>query len=138
MKPVYEYFRTQREARKRSTLALGSVLILPLLFIACPKNGPDAPRGGLNSKPVSASPPPAPIPGAVAFNGERAMDHARKQVEIGPRPPGTPELAKTREYIIKELNTYGAKVTTDEFRATTPLGDKAMVNITGEIAGESK
>lgn len=124
--------------RRRASMALVVLVLLPLLFVGCPKNsGPDAPRGGLSTRTQSGE-SPAPISGAVAFNGERAMEHARKQVEIGPRPPASPELAKTREYILKELNSYGVKVTTDEFHASTPLGDKAMVNITGEISGESK
>src|SRR5215813_1199229 len=139
MKKAHKLHLSPAGERRRFTfLALGSVLIVPLLFIGCPKNnGPDGPRAGVSTRPATP-PSPAAIPEAVAFNGERAMEHARKQVDIGPRPPGTTELAKTREYIIKELNTYGVKVTTDEFHAQTPLGDKTMVNITGEIPGESK
>ena len=138
MHTVPEFLQSGERTRKRATMALGVFVLLPLLFIGCPKNnGPDAPRGGMSSRP-QASAAPAPIPGAVAFNGERALAHAHKQVEIGPRPPGSPELAKTREYIARELNSYGVKVTTDEFHASTPLGDKVMVNITGEISGESK
>jgi Zn-dependent M28 family amino/carboxypeptidase len=78
------------------------------------------------------------VPGAVAFNGERAMDHVRKQIEIGPRVPGSPELAKTRDYIINALKGSGLAVTTDEFNARTPMGEKKMVNITAEVPGESK
>lgn len=80
----------------------------------------------------------APLPYAVAFNGERALEHVRKQLDFGPRIPGSPELAKTREYIWNELKTYGLTVTNDEFRASTPQGDKNMVNITAEIPGESR
>ena len=112
-----------------------SVVFLPLLFIACPKNEPPTnPRVGVGEKPVSES-TPAPLP--VAFNGERALDHVRKQLEIGPRVPGSPELAKTREYIIGELKSAGATVSSDEFSAATPQGEKQMVNVTAEIAGES-
>jgi Zn-dependent M28 family amino/carboxypeptidase len=66
------------------------------------------------------------------------MDHVRKQLEFGPRIPGSPELAKTREYIVNELKTSGLTVSTDEFTAATPLGEKKMVNITAEVPGESK
>jgi Zn-dependent M28 family amino/carboxypeptidase len=61
----------------------------------------------------------------------------RKQVEFGPRPAGSAELEKTRNYIIDQLKSYGLKVTTDEFHAITPLGDKKMVNVTAELPGES-
>src|SRR5450432_1595590 len=78
-------------------------LLAPLLFAACPKNGkPDSPRAGTATR-TQPTPLPAVVPGAVAFNGERAMEHVKKQIDIGPRPPGSPELAKTREYIISQL-----------------------------------
>jgi glutaminyl-peptide cyclotransferase len=110
--------------------------LVPFLFIACPRSEPPPqPRVGMSERP-RITPTPAPL--AVSFNGERALDHVRKQIEFGPRPPGSPELEKTREYIINELKTAGAAVLTDEFNTTTPLGEKKMVNITAEIPGESK
>jgi glutaminyl-peptide cyclotransferase len=81
---------------------------------------------------------PTPIAGAIAFNGERAMEHVRKQLEFGPRPPGSAELAKTRDYIVNQLQSSGLTVETDEFVATTPVGEKRMVNIVADIPGESK
>jgi len=133
-------FRKQYNAARRSlndsatTLCL---LILPLLFIACPgKDRPaNSPRGV--SETPSASAPAVPT-GTGAFDGARAMEHVKKQVEIGPRIPGSPELAQTREYLISSLKSSGLAVTTDEFLASTPIGDKRMVNITAEIPGESK
>jgi len=111
-------------------------LLGPLLFIACPRSAPpDGGNVGVSTRPANVS---AVVPSAVAFNGERAMEHVRKQVEIGPRPPGSAELAKTREYIVNELKSYGLTVSTDEFIASTPVGEKKMVNITAEIPGESK
>jgi hypothetical protein len=115
-----------------------SLLVLSVFLTGCPKNDkPEQPRIGVTqSSPTPANPPV--VPAAVAFNGERAMDHARKQVEIGPRPPGTPAAAKTREYIIDNLKSFGLVVTTDEFTASTPVGPRKMANIMGELAGESK
>jgi hypothetical protein len=66
------------------------------------------------------------------------MDHVRKQIDFGPRPPDTPQLAKTRAYIVNELKSYGLNVSLDEFSATTPQGEKKMANIVGEIPGETK
>lgn len=66
------------------------------------------------------------------------MAHVKKQMDIGPRIPGSPELAKTRDYIISSLKSFGVAVKTDEFSATTPLGVKKMVNLTAEIPGESQ
>jgi hypothetical protein len=110
--------------------------LVPLFFLACPRSEPSRPpRVGVSERP-SITPAPATL--AVAFNGERALEHVRKQIEIGPRPPGSPELAKTREYIINQFTAAGVRVFTDEFTSATPLGDKKMVNITAEIRGESK
>ena len=78
------------------------------------------------------------VPAAVAFNGERALDHVKKQMEIGPRVSGSPELAMMRDYIVSSLKKSGLGVRQDEFTATTPLGEKKMVNLTAEIPGESK
>lgn len=66
------------------------------------------------------------------------MDHARKQVEFGPRPPSSPALEKTRTYIVDQLKSYGLKVSLDEFTAATPHGEKKMANIVGEISGSTK
>lgn len=113
------------------------LLDLPLVLTGCPKNdGPTRTRTGVSER-SSASPNPAMLPGAVAFNGERALEHVKKQIEIGPRPPGSAELGKTRQYIINTLGDAGLKIVTDEFPASTPRGEKQMVNITAEIPGES-
>jgi len=74
----------------------------------------------------------------VVFNGERAMDHVKKQIDFGPRPPDSPQLAKTRAYISNQLKSFGLTVSLDEFTAKTPQGEKKMANIVAEIPGESK
>jgi len=76
-------------------------------------------------------------PDAVAFNGERALEHVKKQMAIGPRVAGSPEGAKTRDYIVSSLKTFGITAKADEFQVLTPLGPKTMVNLTAEIPGES-
>lgn len=112
---------------------------LALLFTACPKNdGPESSRVGVSVRTPSETPASGLVPAAVAFNGERAMDHVRKQVEIGPRVSGSTELAKTRSYIENELKSYDLAVSTDEFAAATPVGEKKMVNITAELPGDSR
>jgi glutaminyl-peptide cyclotransferase len=115
---------------------LAIALLMSVLFAACPKNDPPPrPRAGISTSP---RPPDRPGPVVAGFNGERAMDHVRKQIDFGPRPPDSPELAKTRDYIASQLKSYGLNVSIDEFSATTPLGEKKMANIVGEIAGETK
>ncbi len=112
-----------------------AVLLMPLLLAACPKEDlPSRPRARMSTSPRQADVTPVP----TAFNGERAMDHVRKQIEFGPRPPDTPQLAKTRAYITNELKKSGLNVSLDEFSANTPQGEKKMANIVGEIPGETK
>jgi len=123
--------------RLRRSLLVSCVLTFPLLLAACPKNEPP-PNARIATSGRREEASPAVVPGAVAFNGERALEHVKKQMEIGPRIPGSPELARMRGYIINSLKSWGLAVKTDEFSATTPLGEKKMVNLTAEIPGESK
>ncbi|HVG17764.1 MAG TPA: M28 family peptidase [Blastocatellia bacterium] len=73
---------------------------------------------------------------AADFDAARAYEHVRRMVEIGPRPAGSEGIKKAQEYIIKELKSYGLKVTEDNFVATTPRGPVAMKNIIAELTGE--
>lgn len=126
----------KRRSRSRMTLTLMLSIFLPLTFIACPggsKQGRDT--GG--APPATPTVSPTPTTPTVAFDGERAFEHVRRQVEIGPRPAGSAELAKARDYIVGELKAYGLNVTLDEFQPATPEGRKKMVNITAELPGES-
>src|SRR5205807_9135834 len=111
------------------SLMLGIVLVFPLLLLGCPSstNKPSEPNSDTSTNNSSKS----------DFDGDRAFEHVRKQVEFGPRPAGSAELEKARGYIIDQLKSYGLKVTTDEFHAMTPLGDRRMVNVTAELPGES-
>lgn len=111
-------------------------LLIPPFFPACPKNEPPPrSRARVSDAPRSTERLP-PIP--TAFNGERAMDHVRKQIEFGPRPPGTAELEKTRNYIVNELKSAGLNVSLDQFTAKTPHGDTKMVNVVADVPGETK
>lgn len=72
------------------------------------------------------------------FDGDKAFEHLRAVVEIGPRPAGSPEAAKTQEYISKKLARLGLEVRGQEFVANTPLGSKKMKNIIGVVPGETR
>jgi glutaminyl-peptide cyclotransferase len=65
------------------------------------------------------------------------MQHVRQQLDHGPRPVDSEPLEKTRQYIIRELKSYGLFVKLDEFTATTPKGSKKMTNISAEITGQN-
>jgi hypothetical protein len=118
----------------RRGFALAFCLISPVAFIGCPGSGSGS--NSANSVPASSSEPA--VSSKSPFDGQRAFEHVRKQVEFGPRPAGSAELEQTRNYITGELKSYGLSVTTDEFTASTPMGDKKMVNVTAELPGASR
>jgi len=91
--------------------------------------------GVTTAPPQSADNAPAPDK-MGGFDGKRAFDHVAKQVAFGPRPAGSPALAKTQDYIISELKSYGCTVDTDAFTGDTPAGRLAMKNIVAKIPGE--
>jgi hypothetical protein len=132
---------TVERERLYSLTGLTFLILLTLsLSLAGCKNNPAPTNNGGNQPPSTATtstPTPAPQAQTAAFDGERAFEHVRKQVDIGPRPAGSEALARTREYIMGELKSYGLNVSTDEWTATTPVGPRKMVNVTAELAGES-
>ena len=62
-------------------------------------------------------------------SGERALEHVRAQVALGPRPPGSEALEKCRRYIVQQLESFGYRVEDDAFEPTTPYGPKKMHNL---------
>lgn len=66
------------------------------------------------------------------------MDHVKRQIEFGPRPPGSSQLEKTRAYIVDQLKSYGLNVSLNQFTAATPQGEKKMANIVAELPGETQ
>jgi glutaminyl-peptide cyclotransferase len=125
----------RKSPRPRATL-LTLALLIPSLFPACPKNEPPPrPQARVSTAPRSTERLP---PIQATFNGERAMDHVKKQIEFGPRPPGSSQLKKTRTYIVNQLKSSGLNVSLDQFTAATPQGEKKMVNIVADVPGETK
>ncbi len=113
----------------RCGLSILLLFSLTLLASGCR----DTPQGNQNA----SAPSPSATPGS-AFEGQRAFEHVRKQVEFGPRPAGSTELAKTKDYIVGQLQSFGLSTFTDEFSPKTPIGVRKMFNITAELAGESR
>jgi hypothetical protein len=79
----------------------------------------------------------APAPEATGgFDGAKAYAQVVKQLSFGPRPAGSPELAKLQDYLETELKSYGCIVESDNFSADTPAGRLPMKNILVKIPGE--
>ncbi len=71
------------------------------------------------------------------FNGQRAYDDLKRIVELGPRPPGSPEAERLRAMLREELDKVGIAVREQAFDADTPIGKRRMVNVIAEIAGNT-
>jgi len=71
------------------------------------------------------------------FSGQHALEYTRKAVSFGPRPPGSPAIRQLQAYIIAQIRSHGATLTTDDFTASTPKGDIAMRNIIARFPGKS-
>jgi Zn-dependent M28 family amino/carboxypeptidase len=86
---------------------------------------------------VTQSPRPelgaqSPAPG---FDSNRAWEHLRRQVALGPRPAGSQALADCRRYIVAELKTVGIEAREQPFDAQTPVGRIRMINLIATIPG---
>lgn len=73
----------------------------------------------------------------AAFSGARALEHTRRAVEFGPRPPGSAALDALRAYMLAELKQRGCEATVDAFTASTPIGPIAMKNVICRFPGAS-
>ena len=114
-----------------------------LCLAGCKSKDAQGATGGPPFMSAAASAPPqpagdeAPPPDKTGgFDGKRAFEVLAKLVGFGPRPSGSPALAKTQTYILSELSSYGCPVDTDAFNAQTPVGPVAMKNILVKIPGD--
>ncbi|MEK7830819.1 MAG: M28 family peptidase, partial [Acidobacteriota bacterium] len=111
-----------------------AICIATVLLFAC-ENGSTA------TKPVAQATPAATTDAekikTTAFEAERAFNHVKAQVAFGPRPAGSAAIEKTREYLVKELKSYGLNATLDEFTDTTPHGKTKFKNVIAELPGET-
>jgi glutaminyl-peptide cyclotransferase len=82
------------------------------------------------AKPVAAG----PVEIWKEFSGDRAFEEVRRQVEVGPRPSGTPEIEKARALIEDGLRRTGWEVERQIFTAETPRGPVKFVNLIGRFS----
>ncbi|GAA0891571.1 M28 family peptidase [Fulvivirga kasyanovii] len=66
------------------------------------------------------------------FNPDSAYQFIKHQVDFGPRVPNTPAHRQAGEYFISKFESYGAKVQTQDFEATT--FDNHTLNLRNIIA----
>jgi glutaminyl-peptide cyclotransferase len=72
-----------------------------------------------------------------SFSGTDAFAFARQAVALGPRPDGSPAIAKLRSMIKQQLAACGCEVISDRFNGQTPDGSVPMENIIAKFPGKS-
>ena len=139
----------------RNHFWVGAAALAALLTVACSHDAAPASSASSSSATTAAAAATAPaqeftaaqITGADAappasqtggFDGAKAYDFTAKLVSFGPRPSGSDAIRQTQDYILAQLKGFGCTVDTDDFHASTPIGDLAMKNITVKIAGEGQ
>ena len=70
---------------------------------------------------------------AGEFSGEKAFEHTRRQVELGPRPSGTSVLEKARVQIVETLQAAGWEVERQAFD-DKPVPHEGAIHFTNLIA----
>jgi glutaminyl-peptide cyclotransferase len=68
------------------------------------------------------------------FSGEKAFAHVQRLVDLGPRPPGSEAIEKSRDYIEDQLRRSGWQVTRQPFSDDTPRGKVQFVNLIAKFA----
>ena len=71
------------------------------------------------------------------FDAERSFNDLRAVVAFGARPSGSENLARTRDYIVSELENAGLDPQLDVFIARTPIGEIEMANVRATRRGKS-
>ena len=66
-------------------------------------------------------------------SGEKAFEHVRYLVDLGPRPPGSAAIEKARAYIDNQLSKFGWQITRQTFTDETPRGKVTFVNLVAQF-----
>lgn len=79
--------------------------------------------------PNSCEQKPKPPAGSSPTGAAAAMEHTRAIVAVSPRPPGSPGLARTRRYLVEQLQASGWQVAEDRVTGQGPNGPVTFVNL---------
>ena len=97
---------------------LGTLFLIPFLFVACDKDTPsdDGITGDTTSPNRNAE--IIDTAGLPVFSGQNAYDYVTKQVAIGPRNPGSPGAKAAIAFYMEELGKYADHVQEQKFTHT--------------------
>jgi glutaminyl-peptide cyclotransferase len=72
------------------------------------------------------------------FSGEKALRHVQQLVDLGPRPPASDAIEKSRVYIEKQLRSSGWTVNRQAFTDDTPRGKIEFFNLLGRFSSPGR
>lgn len=109
-------------SRGASLLLLGVALYI-FLYPSCKKTKTDT---GTNST-TTTSQQSTQKPYEGLFSAQNAYNHIEKQISFGPRVPNTEGHKACGDWLVEQLNSYGAEVVRQEAEVATHLGDKLPI-----------
>ena len=115
---------SHRKILKSTKLFAPSLIVFILFFTACnnePKLTSEKPKIDISNQ--QATP---------VFNSDTAYEFIKKQVDFGPRVPGTPAHGKCADYLVLKLKSYGMETTVQ--RGTVQTFDKNQFVLKNIIA----
>ena len=77
-------------------------------------------------------------PAPPTFDSNRAWEHLRQLVSIGPRPSGSVAIQQTQQYIKSQLTAAGLAAVEQKWTDDTPAGRLPMVNLIVTVPGARK
>jgi Iap family predicted aminopeptidase len=87
---------------------------------------------------VVLAPPASGQAAGPKFDSNRAWEHLRQLVSIGPRPSGSAAIEQSRTYIKSQLARSGLTAVEQKWTDDTPAGKLPMVNLIATIPGARK
>lgn len=110
-----------------------AVLVLGGLLTQIPACQPEKPIPKVEVPPVKPTGPPVMAP---AFNADSAFYFVKKQVDFGPRVPGTPAHKKCAAWLVQSFRRHGLTVIEQNFKAKTYFATLDAVNIIAQYKPE--
>lgn len=123
--------------RKGSLGAHPAALAAVLLCAAAAACGGSRPTGAAGTARAATPAPAPPASETGGFDGARAWSYLEKIVAFGPRPPASANIQREQQYLVRQLQGFGCRVSQDDFHAQTAVGTLLMKNIVAEIPGRS-
>ncbi|MBL7825080.1 MAG: M28 family peptidase [Saprospiraceae bacterium] len=120
---------SKTSSRQKMAYGLILVMLLSAVFWALPKCKSDQPENNTNALKI----PTVPVPN---FSGDSAFAYVKKQVDFGPRVPGTAAHKACAAWLVESFKGFGMTVIEQPFKANTYFGTLDAVNIIAQYKPE--